>query len=156
MQVSTATTDFSQVLAQIEAKLGICPGCHTRQILCEVLIQKKHLSGKYEDKNLTRLCMPCDEEWRKFYEDSSLTKLSLHDNFKKTFLLFLDAPKPEISGKEKAHKFLNPAHIMSRVYRDVGRKFLTDFYHAWLFLEGENPDITKNPRIMHFLKSEEE
>lgn len=72
-----------------------------------------------------------------------------------TKIVFLGFCCKKTLGKPKAHKFLNPAHVLSRVYRDLGRKFLTDFYHTWLYLEGENPDIIKNPRIMHFLQKEE-
>lgn len=49
---------------------------------------------------------------------------------------------------KKPHKFLNPAHRDRRVMRGVGKKFLSDLYHTWLFLLGQNPDIAKNPRIM--------
>lgn len=44
-------------------------------------------------------------------------------------------------GTKKEHKFYNPAHIQARVMREVGKKFYADFYHAWLHLIGENPDI---------------
>jgi hypothetical protein len=49
---------------------------------------------------------------------------------------------------KKPHKFLNPAHRERRVLRAVGKKFFSDFYHTWLFLVGENPDVARNPRIM--------
>lgn len=42
---------------------------------------------------------------------------------------------------QKPHKFFNPAHIHQRVMREVGKKFYADFYHAWLYFEGENPHI---------------
>jgi len=56
----------------------------------------------------------------------------------------LNSKKPD----EKPHKFLNPAHRTKRVMRYVGKKFLSDLYHAWLFLLGENPNVIKNPRVM--------
>lgn len=52
-------------------------------------------------------------------------------------------------GKE--HKFFNPAHIQRRVQREFGKKVLFDVYHTALYFAGENPRITGNPRIMHFL-----
>ncbi len=55
----------------------------------------------------------------------------------------LNSPKP--------HKFFNPAHRQQRVYREVGKKFLSDFWHTWLWFLGQNPDIAKNWRIMTIL-----
>ena len=31
--------------------------------------------------------------------------------------------------------------------REFGSMFLTDFYHAWLYLLGENNKVSENPRI---------
>ncbi|HSE56953.1 MAG TPA: transposase [Candidatus Paceibacterota bacterium] len=43
---------------------------------------------------------------------------------------------------------LNPGHVLQRAMREWGTVFISDFYHAWLFLMGENLNIGKNPRIM--------
>jgi hypothetical protein len=34
----------------------------------------------------------------------------------------------------------------------VGKKFLTDFWHTWLWFLGENPDIQRNSRIITILQ----
>lgn len=46
------------------------------------------------------------------------------------------------------HKFYNPNYRHQRLLRYVGKIFLSDFYHAWLHLVGENPRVENNPRIM--------
>ena len=33
---------------------------------------------------------------------------------------------------------LNPGHVLQRAKREFGSMFISDFYHAWLFLAGEN------------------
>ena len=43
---------------------------------------------------------------------------------------------------------LNPGHVLQRAMREFGAMVISDFYHAWLFLEGENPRVEGNPRIM--------
>jgi hypothetical protein len=52
----------------------------------------------------------------------------------------------------KPHKFFNPAHLRQRILREVGKKFLTDFWHTWLWFLGENPDIQRNSRIITILQ----
>lgn len=47
---------------------------------------------------------------------------------------------------------LNPGHVLQRAKREFGSMFISDFYHAWLFLMGENPRIEGNPRIMGVLE----
>lgn len=91
-----------EILKQIEAELGVCQKCQTRQRLCDVQIRKKQFGGKFEAKNLTKLCMPCDEEWREHCEGNGLSGSSVFEDFENTFETFLTAPKPKISGKEKA------------------------------------------------------
>lgn len=49
---------------------------------------------------------------------------------------------------KKKHKFFNPDHRNKRVMREVGKKFLSDFYHTWLYFMGENADVSRNERIM--------
>lgn len=43
---------------------------------------------------------------------------------------------------------LNPGHILQRAMRQWSMTFISDFYHAWLYLMGENLKIEGNPRIM--------
>ncbi len=52
---------------------------------------------------------------------------------------------------EKVH-FLNPGHVLQRAKREFGHMFLSDFYHAWLHLNGENNEVRQNPRIMAIFK----
>ncbi len=48
--------------------------------------------------------------------------------------------------------FLNPGHVQQRALRKFGSMFLSDFYHYFLYSMGENPDISRNPRIMAMLE----
>lgn len=58
-------------------------------------------------------------------------------------------------SKNKTHIVYSPAHIMQMVNRKVGQTVLGDLYHFWLYVEGENPNIEGNPRIMWALEQYE-
>ncbi|MEW6407318.1 MAG: transposase [Patescibacteria group bacterium] len=96
------TPVYDEVLKRLEAKLGICPKCQSRQVLAEVMIRKKNLGGKFEKGNLTNLCLPCDEDWREFCATQGLTKKSSFADFKVAFVRFLKAEKPKLSGRDQA------------------------------------------------------
>ncbi len=96
------TSVYNEALRNLEAKLGICPKCQSRQVLAGVMIRKKNLGGKQERDNLTTLCMPCDEEWREFCAAEDLTKKSSFEEFKAAFSRFLKTEKSELSGRDRA------------------------------------------------------
>lgn len=49
------------------------------------------------------------------------------------------------------HYYLNPAHRQRRVMRKIGKKFLADFYYTWLWMLGEEIDLSQNERILTIL-----
>ncbi len=57
--------------------------------------------------------------------------------------------KPEDEVTKEGYKhFLNPGQVLQRALRQFSSTFISDFYHAWLYLVGENPRVEGNPRIM--------
>ncbi len=82
------------IIKELISRLAPCPRCKTTQILAEVLIQKKDWGGKVEPKNQTHLCMPCDEDWRKFA--AARKPADSPDEYKTLFDKFLTTrPAPE-------------------------------------------------------------
>jgi hypothetical protein len=68
--------------------------------------------------------------------------------------VFLGFKVKKEDGKEITT--LNPGHVLQRALREFGSTFVSDFYHMWLHLEGENPRIEGNPRIMAVLAKAKE
>ncbi len=50
--------------------------------------------------------------------------------------------KPEDEVTKEGYKhFLNPGQVLQRALRQFSSTFISDFYHAWLYLVGENPRV---------------
>lgn len=152
--------------------LGYDPGM--KELLCKIFPDSfMKVSGNFPDDVYSQFFQACRTKQAKKAVETTPEKLA--DKYKVpveniTNLGF--EPKKDKEGNDTGElKFsgfsvkkldgttittLNPGHVLQRAMREFGSMFISDFYHMWLHLEGENPRIEGNPRIMAVLAKAKE
>ena len=141
----------------------LCYDPRMKEMLCKVWVESfLKVSAKFPDEPYSIFLQECRKKqakkaiamtveilaeiWKVPVENVTNLGFKEDENGVKTFLGF---KIKKANGEEVMT--LNPGHVFQRAMREFGSMFISDFYHIWLFLEGENPDITGNPRIMAVL-----
>ena len=136
-----------------------------KEMLCKIFPESFiKVAGKFPDEPYARFLQECRAKQAKKALETTCEQLALKYNVplenvtrlgfeeredgNKVFAGF----KIKKEGVEEPITTLNPGHVFQRALREFGSMFISDFYHVWLFLEGENPRIEGNPRIMAVLE----
>ncbi|HTH93525.1 MAG TPA: transposase [Candidatus Paceibacterota bacterium] len=116
------------------------------------------VAGKFPDEPYAALLKQCRE--KQLHKAVITTPEQLAEKYKVPVGNITPLGFEESEGKKTFKGFkvkkadgeeittLNPAHVLQRALREFSTIFVSDFYHAWLYLVGENPRIETNPRIM--------
>ncbi len=164
-------SETQKIIDELEAQLEICPRCKTKQKLGRVLIRKKAWGGKVTSENQAQLCLPCDEDWRRFAEKKELRCSSSDEDFQKHWKAFLktevgsESTLPQaleilrelaglriqiaIETQRYAGRFRSRSRRLDDLYPLSGSRFSESGFDSWLdFLMGQVADVTNLKRSL--------
>lgn len=134
-----------------------------KEMLCKIFPESfMKVAGRFPDEPYAKFLLECRVHQNKKAVEttpdalatkykvpvSNITNLGFEERDGKKYFLGFKVKKQD--GEE--FTTLNPGHCLQRALRQFAATFISDFYHMWLFLSGENPRIEGNPRIMAVLQ----